>query len=84
MAQKKTLLKRKEFTVELTDTAGSYVSSTDGNSYQVLSNMQAECLLKYEGGTMPLHFTETVFLPAALGKYEIIGSTRILISSVQK
>lgn len=83
-AQKKMLLERKEFTVELVDTAGKYASRTDGNSYQVLSNMQAECLLKYDGGTMPLHFTQTVFLPAALGEYEIIGSTRILVSSIRK
>lgn len=81
--QEKLLVDRREFSVRLVDVAGSYVLPQDEKRFYCLSNVSADCVLRYQGEELPFAFTENIFVPAGCADIEICGKARILVSFVR-
>lgn len=81
--QEKMLVDRPEFSVRLVDVAGSYVLANDEERFYCLSNVSADCVLRYQGEELPFAFTENIFVPAGCSDIEICGKARILVSFVR-
>lgn len=81
--QEKMLVDRPEFSVRLVDVAGSYVLANDEERFYCLSNVSADCMLRYQGEEHPFAFTENIFVPAGCSDIEICGKARILVSFVR-
>lgn len=81
--QEKLLVDRREFSVRLVDVAGNYVLPQDEKRFYCLSNVSADCVLRYQGEELPFAFTENIFVPAGCADIEICGKARILVSFVR-
>ncbi|MEE1464861.1 MAG: type I phosphomannose isomerase catalytic subunit [Clostridium sp.] len=81
--EEKMLVDRREFSVRLVDVAESYVLPKDEKRFYCLSNVSADCAIRYQGKELSFAFTENIFVPAGCDDIEIIGKARILISFVR-
>lgn len=78
----KTLLKRKEFSVELVDIKDEYELTPNGDTFYCISNVSNDTTYFYEEKVETFSYTENIFIPADCRNIKIQGPCRILITHI--
>ncbi len=71
-------LANKYFACERFDVKGSFSDSCDGSKFYVYICIEGQGDIKTDNMTVDFKAGETVFLPAALGKYKLTGQFKVL------
>lgn len=81
--QAKMLVSCDDFCVMLYDIDGEKTFDTKGIDFHTLSFVHNDAVIEYCGESIPVHYTDNVFVPAACEKYTIKGKCRVLISTAR-
>ena len=65
--------------LDINDKAEFVADEKSFNAVMILSN---EAVIEYEGGKLDLIKGDTVFIPANMGKYSIVGSCEAILTTV--
>ena len=72
-----------DFGLHCNKVATPFTLPQDEKRFYCLSNVSADCVLRYQGEELPFAFTENIFVPAGCADIEICGKARILVSFVR-
>ena len=70
-----------EYSVDLIDVCGEYVLPAHPETFRTLSCVKGSAKLTEGGETMPIAFTESLFLPASCGDITVTGTCRLLVGT---
>jgi mannose-6-phosphate isomerase class I len=65
------------FAIHRAEFCDTFKSDTDQERFHVLNLVEGErVLIEWEGGSHPLHYAETIVIPAATGRYQLRNQSR--------
>lgn len=68
------------FNIDEVDNDGKTEFNADGSTFFIIMNFDSPVTVNYAGGKTRLDKGDTVLIPACLGKYEIEGRSKLLLS----
>lgn len=74
----------KEFRVDEMKLDGTFYAQSDPESFQVLMNLNGHGTIAYDSGCAELYKGDTVFIPADLGRYRLLGNMLLLHTHIDK
>lgn len=77
---RRTILRGEYFNIDEIKLDGRFKSKTEGDTFYVLMNLTGRLDLSYDGGKTALEPGDTVLIPACLGKYELEGQSKLLLT----
>lgn len=73
----------KDFQILELTTQGEFDRKTDCGSFETVMNLNGRGKLRYFGGEMELHPGDTVLIPAALERYSLEGTMKMLLTRMK-
>lgn len=77
---RRTILRSEFFNIDEIWLDGRFESTTTGKTFYVLMNLTGKAAIHYDGGETDLERGDTVLIPACLGKFELEGQSKLLLS----